>query len=87
MDVSRLAALVSKPDVHREVLRGYSGPYALGVTRLNNDDRRAALRLRVQDGTPDEFPDEIELEGERVPVLVDVNWSAPRRLNAAQSVK
>jgi len=87
MGVSRLANLVSKPDVHREVLRGYSGPYALGVTRLNNDDRRGALPLRVQDGHPDEFPNEIELEGERVPVLVDVNWSVPKRLNAAESVK
>lgn len=85
MDVNRLAQFVSRPDVHREVLNGYSGPYALGVTRLNNDDRLGALRLRVQDGNAREFPEEIELDGERVPVLVDVNWTAPRRLTTAKS--
>ena len=87
MDVNRLAQLVSQPDVHREVLRGYSGPYALGVTRLNNDDRFGALRLRVQDGNAQEFPDEIELDGERIPILVDVNWTAPRRQTTANSVR
>jgi hypothetical protein len=87
MDVNRLAQFVSRPDVHREVLRGYSGPYALGVTRLNNDDRAGALRLRVQDGNAEEFPDEIEVDGERVPVLVDVNWTAPRRQTTATSLQ
>jgi hypothetical protein len=87
MDIGRLASLVSRPDVHREVLRGYSGPYALGVTRLNNDDHEAALRLRVEDGHAEEFPSEIELEGESVPVLIDTNWTAPRPLKAASFLK
>jgi hypothetical protein len=64
------------------VLRNYSGPYALGVTRLNNDDRSAALRLRVENGLPQDFPREIDIDGEQVPVLVDVNWAAPKPLNA-----
>jgi len=87
MDIGRLASLVSRPDVHRDVLRGYSGPYALGVTRLNNDDHAAALRLRVEDGHPEEFPSEIELEGERVPILVDTNWTTPKPLKTANSLK
>lgn len=85
MHVGRLASLVSRPDVHREVLRGYSGPYALGVTRLNNDDREGALRLRVEEAQPEEFPSEIELDGERVPVLVDTNWTAPKPLKTANT--
>ncbi len=80
MTVDQLSTLVSRPDVHRQVLAGYSGPYALGVTRLNNDDRLGALRLRVENGHPAAFPKEIELEGEKVPVLVDSNWSAPKPL-------
>ena len=70
------------PRLHRQVLRNYSGPYALGVTRLNNDDRSAALRLRVENGLPQDFPREIDIDGEQVPVLVDVNWAAPKPLNA-----
>ena len=87
MDISRLASLVSLPNVHREVLRGYSGPYALGVTRLNNDDSAAALRLRVEDGHLEEFPSEIELDGERVPVVVDTNWTTPKPLKTAIPLK
>ena len=77
MDVSQLARLVSKPEIHREVLRRYQGPYALGVTRLNNDSKKGALRLRVEKGKTSDFPAQIEIQGEKVPVLVDVNWAAP----------
>ena len=87
MNVARLTALVSRRDVHRQVLRNYVGPYALGVTRLNNDDRSAALRLRVENGRPEDFPREIEIDGEQVPVLVDVNWAVPKPLKAKTSVQ
>jgi hypothetical protein len=77
MDVGRLATYVTKPEVHRSVLRHYSGPYALGVTRLDNNDEMGALRLRVEDAKADDFPSEIDVHGEKVPVLVDVDWKAP----------
>lgn len=82
MDVGRLSMLVAHPDIHRQVLRNYAGPYALGVARLNNDDRLGVLRLRVEGGNPDDFPAAVQIEGEQVPVLVDVNWTAPQPLNA-----
>lgn len=78
MDVSRLARLVSEPEIHREVLRRYQGPYSLGVTRLNNDDKNGALRLRVENGRTWDFPAQIEIQGEEVPILVDVNWAPPK---------
>ena len=87
MDVARLASLVARPDLHRKVLRGYTGPYALGVTRLNRDDQAAALRLRVTGGNETDFPSEVELEGEMIPLLVDVHWTAPSPQKAATSVE
>jgi len=85
MDVNRLASMISKPDVHRKVLRGYAGPYALGVTRLENNDDLGALRLRVESGNRDQFPSHIDLDGEPVPVLVDTNWTSPKPLKTTVS--
>ena len=77
MDVDRLAKFVEKPEVHRRVLGKYQGAYALGVTQLPNQ-KKAALSLSVEDQDADAFPREIELDGEKIPVIVQAQWSAPR---------
>ena len=77
MDVDRLAEFVAQPEVHRRVLNNYRGAYALGVTRLPNQ-QQAALSLSVEDENADAFPHEIELDGEKVPVIVQAKWRAPR---------
>jgi len=41
------------------------------MTHSNHDDRSAALRLRIEGAHPDDFPKEVEIDGEQVPVLVD----------------
>jgi hypothetical protein len=77
MNVDRLAEFVAKPEVHRRVLGKYQGAYALGVTELPNQ-KKAALSLSVEGEDKDAFPHEIELDGEKVPVIVQSKWSAPR---------
>jgi hypothetical protein len=79
MDVERLAKLMEKPEVHRRVLGNYRGAYALGVTQLPHQ-QKAALSLSVESETADAFPHEVELEGERVPVVIQTKWIAPRPL-------
>ncbi len=79
MDVERLAKLVGKPEVHRQLLGNYRGAYALGVTQLPHE-QKAALSLSVESETADEFPREVELDGERVQVMIQTKWTAPRPL-------
>ena len=77
MKVERLAKLVERPELHRRVLGDYKGAYALGVTQLPHEDH-AALSLSVESGQAKDFPHEVELDGERVPVVVQTKWIAPR---------
>jgi len=77
MDVTHLARLVSRADIHKRVLGRYAGPYSLGVTVLKDNNQDAALRLRVESSDLSEFPSEVEVEGEKIPVVVDGDWSAP----------
>jgi hypothetical protein len=79
MTVERLATFVQKPDVHRRVLGSYRGAYALGVTQASRD-QDAALSLSVASPDASSFPREIDIEGERVPIHIQTNWSAPRPL-------
>ena len=78
MDVERLARHVEKPSLHRRLLGDYDGPYALGVTR--QDDGSAALSLSVASRSTKGFPKDVEIEGERIRVLVHPNWKAPTPL-------
>ncbi len=78
MDANRLAELIQDRDVHRRVLGLYRGPYSLGVTQLSDGrGNDAALSLSVEAKDSDEFPSEIEIDGERVPVVVNSRWTVP----------
>jgi len=86
VDANRLAKLVEEPDVHRRVLGKYRGPYALGVTQASGGGSNdAALSLSVEGQDSDKFPSEIELDGERVPVVVNSRWTAPKPLRTTTS--
>lgn len=78
MKVERLSKLVERPELHRRVLGDYKGAYALGVTQRKQGD--AALSLSVESRDADAFPREVEVEGERVPVIVQTEWAPPRPL-------
>ena len=77
MKAERLAKLVERRELHRRVLGDYKGAYALGETQLPHEDH-AALSLSVESGKADDFPHEVELDGERVPIVVQTEWTAPR---------
>jgi hypothetical protein len=77
MDQRRLTELIETPEVHRRLLAGYEGPYALGITRDPEDESRLALRLRIEAERPPAIPDEIVLDGEAVPVVVDTRFRGP----------
>lgn len=77
MQQDRLAELVEDPALHRRLLGEYEGSYALGVT-LNPENRsELALRLRIEGDDPSAIPREVELDGERVPVLVQTGFRPP----------
>src|SRR5262245_8460626 len=76
MDQRRLTELIETPDVHRRLLAGYQGPYALGITQDPHDGSRLALRLRIETEKPPAIPHEIFLDGEAVPIVVDTRFRA-----------
>ena len=80
MTRNRLTHLLDEPETHRLILKGYSGPYALGVTKHPQHEGELALRLRIRGLTTAEFPEEIVLEGEPVTLLVEPDLVAPRPL-------
>lgn len=77
MDQRRLTELIETPDVHRRLLGGYKGSYALGITQDPDDKSRLALRLRIEAEGPPAIPNEIVLDGEAVLVVVDTPFRGP----------
>jgi hypothetical protein len=71
MTTDDLARLVQEPAVRGQLLQGYRGPYLLGITNLPGAPYTLAIALRVPDPGSMTFPSEIELDGERVPVVLD----------------
>jgi hypothetical protein len=47
MDIEQLASYLEMPEIHRAVLRGYSGAYSLGVGREPERGSEAVLILQV----------------------------------------
>lgn len=76
MDERRLAAEVERPALHRTLLRGFDGPYSLGVGR---DDVSAApvLVLMVPAEVTQAFPTRITVAGESVSVVVQRKLKQP----------
>ena len=77
MTLMQLESHISIPEIHRKILQNYTGAYALGVTRLNAESNEGAFHLHVTGETLAEFPNQVEIDGEDVPVLVNRNWTPP----------
>lgn len=77
MDSFRLSTYLKRPEIHQTVLRGYVGAYSLGV---GQDLGTTCLMLKVPGNPVVEFPDNIELDGERVPVVVQREFQMPMPL-------
>ncbi|MFP3604663.1 hypothetical protein [Paraburkholderia sp. SIMBA_053] len=82
MEVEALGRLVVQPDVHQEVLAGYTGPYSLGVGK-SAGGRQAVLILQVEKDAG-RFPKHIERDGETVPVVVKTGYVEPQALAVAR---
>jgi hypothetical protein len=80
MNESALANAVQRPEIHRQLLGAFRGAYALGVTQAPGNEADAAFLLRVEGPVPAQIPKSIAVDGEDVPVIVEGNFKAPRRL-------
>ncbi len=86
MQQARLLDLLKKPEVQRNILGDYRGGYSLGLT-LNPENRnQLAIRLRIEADDRWDFPDEIEVDGERIPLIVNPNFQMPTPLPATDPV-
>ena len=79
MKEGRLAGRVGQPDVHRAALSGYSGPYSLGVGNEPGHPE-AVLVLMVPSGVQNAFPSEVDIDGEKVPLVVRQDFKIPTPL-------
>jgi hypothetical protein len=84
MDIQTLQGMVNRPDVHRTLVSGYTGPYSLGVGQ-DVTTKQHILVLQVADSSVQHFPSEIKLGGEIVPVVVKSGFRPPVPLRQATS--
>jgi hypothetical protein len=78
MNTDDLAAALQEPELHRRILKGYRGPYSLGVTTSPESEGDAVLVLHIGDEAPPEVSQEVTINGERVPVIVKRGFLAPK---------
>ena len=76
VEQERLARLLEQPEVQQRILGDYEGAYALGLTS-SPDHGKLAIRVRIEGTDPSVIPDQVDLEGETVPVLVHTGFKAP----------
>jgi hypothetical protein len=80
MDQRHLAALIERPEVQRQLLKGYRGPFSLGITLNPWNRRELAISVQIADSDPSRLPSEVELEGEMISVVVEGDFKTPRPL-------
>jgi hypothetical protein len=76
MDIKRLMAEVNSPALHRTVLKGFKGPYSLGIGR-DEASSEAVLLLMVPKEANQAFPGEVTVDGEPVAVVVRRDFQGP----------
>jgi hypothetical protein len=84
MEVTRLAAEVGSPSLHRALLGAFKGPYSLGVAR-DEASSKAVLLLMVPRNVTDAFPTRIEVAGESVAVIVRRDFKQPVPFHSEKS--
>jgi len=71
MDTNFLRHALERPEVLREILVGYSGPYSLGI------GKGPVVILQVDDAAKNNFPSMLDLDGEGIPLVVKRNFRVP----------
>ena len=77
MDQEKLTALIERPDVQRKIFRNYDGDYSIGVTLDPRNKTKIAIRVRVAGSNAKKIPEQIEIDGETIPVVVSPNFKVP----------
>jgi len=82
MEEKLLANRIGQPDIHRAALSGYSGAYSLGV---GNEPGHPGpvLRLSVPFGAQAPFPDWVDVDGEKVRLVVRRDFKVPTPLRGS----
>jgi hypothetical protein len=83
MNDSELTSHLAHPDFLQNILGSYHGNYSLGVTQINDGRRRRfAYHLWVEDEGSQHlnFKESIQVNGERIPIIVERGFESPRAL-------
>jgi hypothetical protein len=80
-----LEKLIADPATREAILRGYNGPYSLGVARCPEGPDGFGFLLRLPGKVPPGLPHEIRTSGLRIPVRVAAGFVLPKTLAAAWS--
>lgn len=80
MDQDKLSELIEDPSFHQKLLKGYRGPYSLGVA----DD--GILQLCVPESGY-EFPTRIVINGETIRIEVLTGWKQPQPLGQPEYLR
>jgi hypothetical protein len=80
MDADRLADLIERPEVQRQILKQYEGGYSIGLTANPQNAAQLAIRVRVESPDAAQIPEHLILDGEKVPILVHTGFKVPEPL-------
>lgn len=84
MDPSKLSAALEQPKFQKAILGDYQGPFSLGVARAPNDGD-FEFQLRVAGKVPNDMPDEVDINGQKVKIRVIGGFKAPQPLSKASA--
>jgi hypothetical protein len=77
VDQNRLSAYVEKSEVHRMIIGSYQGSYSLGVAKDPENPDQLIIKVSIVGKDTMDIPQQVVLDGELIPILVDTNWQAP----------
>jgi hypothetical protein len=80
MSPHQLSSALRSPEVHRQLLGDYQGPYSLGVGRDTDNPSAPAIVLQVEDDARLNPPSHLEIGSERVRVITRRGFVAPTPL-------
>ena len=77
MDADRLADLIERPEIQRQVLQEYEGGYSIGLTANPLNPAELAIRVRIEAPDAAQIPKHLVLDGETIPILVHTGFKLP----------
>lgn len=80
MNRAHLAALLERPEIQQRILNDYEGGYSLGITGTDQNRSEMAIRVHIEGERTPNIPSFINLEGERIQIIVNTNFKIPESL-------